>query len=81
MLDIYLCEDANIAADLLSKKINSVLDELAPLRTIQTRTNFAPWISAGIKTQMNARDAAQKKAADSQKEEDWKVYKILCNEV
>ena len=69
MLDIYLCEDASVAADLLTMKLNSVLDNLAPIRTIQTRTNFAPWISTNIKSQMGARDEAQKKAVDSKEEE------------
>ena len=81
MLDLYLCEDACLAADLLSKKLSSVLDKLAPVKTFQVRNNFAPWISKDIKNQMDARDAAQKKATDSQNETDWKQYRKLRNKV
>ena len=81
MLDVYLCQDAGVAADLLTGKLNSVLDNMAPVRKIQTRTNFAPWMSADIKLQMEARDAAQKKAIDSNKEEDWEVYRKTRNRV
>ena len=81
MLDVYLCQDAGEAADLLTGKLNSVLDNMAPVRKIQTRTNFAPWMTADVKLQMEARDAAQKKAIDSNNEEDWEVYRKTRNKV
>ena len=34
-LDVYLCEDVDDAVSLLSRKITDILDDMAPMRTIQ----------------------------------------------
>ena len=81
LLDIYLCQDVNKAADLLTEKLTKILDNMAPVRSIQTRTNYAPWMSPDIKDDINARDAAQKKAIDSKAEKDWEQFKKLRNQV
>ena len=81
MLDIYLCQDPNMAAMLLSKKINSILNLMAPVKKIQLRRNYAPWITPECKVGMDARDYAQKKASETQTDEDWSEYKIIRNRV
>ena len=45
MLDIYLCQDASEAASMLTEKLNIILDEMAPIKKIQVRHNYAPWVS------------------------------------
>ena len=40
-----MCEDPNRTAEILTVKINSVLDKFAPGKVFQTRSKFAPWIS------------------------------------
>ena len=47
--EVYLCTDANSAAEVLSKKLTMVLDMMAPIKKFQTRTNYAPWISKETK--------------------------------
>ena len=81
MLDVYLCQDSSEAAKLFSRKLTSVLDTMAPVRNIQSRTNYAPWLTGDVKVQMDARDAAQKKAIDSKTVTDWEEYKKLRNKV
>ena len=44
-LDVYLCENVNQAVELMSNKITSILDIMAPIKTVQVRTNYAPWLS------------------------------------
>ena len=33
-LDVYLCNDVDTAVDLLTRKLNKILDERAPVKTI-----------------------------------------------
>ena len=44
-LDVYLCENVNQAVELMSNKITNILDIMAPIKTVQVRTNYAPWLS------------------------------------
>ena len=80
-LDIYLSSDVNNAVRLLSDKITFILDTMAPIRTIQIRKKFAPWLSQVTLNMMKERDQLQKIAAQSQSSEDWKKFKSLRNKV
>ena len=48
-LDLYLTSDVNTAVQILSDKITFILDVMAPMRTIQVRTKYAPWLSQKTK--------------------------------
>ena len=80
-LDIYLCEDVNLAVRLLNEKLTMILDEMAPVKTIQVRNNYAPWLSTATKELMRERDIAQHRAVESKLEADWNKYKSLRNQV
>ena len=67
-LELYLCEDVNIAARLLSDHINTVLNRLAPIRKKKTRNEFAPWILKETKILMEDRRKLHETAVDSQTE-------------
>ena len=51
-LDVYMCTDVDKAVRILSSKITSILDKMAPMKTVQVRTNYNPWISQETKTLM-----------------------------
>ena len=38
-LDLYLCEDVDAAVEIFTGKITDILDEMAPMKTFQVRTN------------------------------------------
>ena len=78
-LEVYLCEDLDTAVTLLENKINHILDEMAPVKVIQVRSSYAPWMSAETKARVKERNLAQEKASETQNEEDWKNYKKLRN--
>ena len=61
--------DVNLAAELLDAKLKLVLDELAPIRSVQTRANYAPWLEKETKQLQERRNKAHKKAAESGEEE------------
>ena len=42
---IYECEDVDKALEILNQNSTAILDQMAPIRTIQIRENYAPWLS------------------------------------
>ena len=79
--DIYCCNDVEVAVTLLTEKLTSILDKMAPIKIIQVRTQYSPWLSQKTKCKMKERDEAQKKAAETKSDDDWKKYKSLRNSV
>ena len=41
-LDLYLCNEVDRAVDILTGKLTFILDTLAPMKTYQVRTRYAP---------------------------------------
>ena len=79
--DIYMCEDANHAAEILTHKLSAILDTMAPVRTVQCRSQYAPWLTPETKELMKERDSAQKIAASTGDSDDWRYYKNKRNTV
>ena len=71
----------NEAAELLVNKLNKVLDEMAPVKTVQTRKKYAAWLSEETKELQAERNAAQEKATLTDSPEDWRQYRSLRNQV
>ena len=80
-LEIYLSDNVNEALSLLTSKLTSILDEIAPMRRIQLRQNYNPWISQETLNLMKERDDLNEKASNSGNREDWKKYKTLRNKI
>ena len=78
--DVLNCVDVDEATDLLVDKISAVLDEMAPIRTIQTRMNYVPWLSEKAKDLQLKRNQAQETASRTDEPEDWRVYRSLRNQ-
>ena len=56
--DIYSCQNVEEAAKLLTDKVTDVLDDMAPIKKFQTRTNYAPWLNDDTKHLIAERNAA-----------------------
>ena len=54
---------------------------MAPVSEIQTRNNYAPWLSEGTKLLKEERSAAQDKAASTDDPEDWRQYRSIRTQV
>ena len=78
---VYQCSDIDSAVEIFTDQFLQVLDLHAPMRTIQTRSNYAPWLSENVKKLMQRRNEAQNKAVLSQSYEDWNMFRKLRNEV
>ena len=79
--EVLGCMDANKAAEMLLSKLTMVLDEMAPIKTIQTRSHYAPWLSEEAKALQAERNAAQERAALSEDPDDWRLFWSLRNQV
>ena len=79
--ELYLCEDLDNAVRILTTSLTSILDRLAPVKTVQIRTRYAPWLSPETKAVMKERDAAQVQATQTQYADDWRLYRNLRNSV
>ena len=80
LVDIQLCEDVEVAATLLTEGLTKVLDEMAPIKTIQTRNNYAPHMGEETKLLQGMRNSAQEQAVRSGEQEDWRTYRTLRNQ-
>ena len=48
-------------------------------KIIQVRNSYAPWMSSEMREMIKQRDAAQKKAVETQNNDDWEYYKKIRN--
>ena len=78
---VYSCNDPQNAVDLLTMELTSILDTMAPIKVVQNRKNFAPWLSTYTKEIIKMRNEALDKAHISNNEGDWCRYKKLQNKV
>jgi hypothetical protein len=79
--EILSFSNVNLAAELLTSKLSEILDEMAPVRKIQTRTKYAPWLSEATKLLKEERSTAQAEAAATDDPEDWRQYRSIRNQV
>ena len=80
MREIVESQCASQAAELLTSELSRVLDACAPIRTIQSRNNYAPHLSDRTKKHMEERNEAQRCAAASGSPDEWRNYQRLRNQ-
>ena len=77
--DLYMCDSPSEAAEILTSNLSRILDQMAPIKTIQVRKKYVPWLSPATKELIKERDAAQARASTSRSQDDWRAYKNLRN--
>ena len=78
--DLYSCGDPDEATFILTNKLTTILDQMAPIRTIQVRSKYAPWLTDSTKQLLKDRNEAQKHANKTKNLEDYRQYKALRNQ-
>ena len=78
---ILVSEDINEATEIFTKQFSEILDKHAPLKIIQNRSNYVPYISKDITESMAERDKWKEVAAKSGDIEDFDKYKEFRNKV
>ena len=62
--DVLVCEDLDIATELFTNMLVSILNVHAPWVVYQRRKNFLPWITNETKVLMQERDELKAKAKE-----------------
>ena len=52
---------------------------MAPIKSVQIRSKYAPWLSPALKEAMKERDQAQLTAQETGFREDWSRFRKLRN--
>ena len=65
--DVYSCENANMAAQILTSKLSNIL-----IRIIQVRTNIE-----STTLLLKQSNSAQLAASQTKDQDDWRLYKSL----
>ena len=77
---VYSCENPEQATAILTDKLTAILDQMAPVRTIQVRKKYAPWLTDTTKKLMQERNEAQKLASQTRNLDDFRLFKSLRNQ-
>ena len=78
---VHDTEDENAAFAYFCDTYNPILNKHAPLKVIQNRTCYVPYISDDLKKLMSDRNTAKSKAIEDGTVESFERYKELRNEV
>ena len=70
--DLFMCDDVHKATDLLTSKLNIILDSITPVRTFQVRQKYAPWLIDRTKAFIKNINEAQKLASQTKDQDDWR---------
>ena len=74
-------DDIEVAGDVFTSVFKEILDIHAPIKVIQNRKNYVPYISKELKAAMKTRDDLKLLAANTGTIEDFANYKEKRNEV
>ena len=75
----YESENIDYLNSFFEREVLKILDEAAPLKIFQRRRKYRNWVSEDIKTQMRDRDALREIARQTDKTEDWSLYRQARN--
>ena len=78
---LYMGSDVDEAVQILSCNLNNILDRMAPMRTIQIRSNYVPWLSQETKYLMKRNPGREKKLDKcfDDSSQLWKNVKCILN--
>ena len=73
--------DVDEATNTFAQIFGQILDNHAPVKTFQTRTNYAPWLSKTTKADIELRNELKKQSITSNDPDILKKYKSLRNKI
>ena len=79
--DVYQSRDADEAALLFTRKVNFILDQMAPVRKFQTSSKYCPWLSDDTKELIKERNQAQAILSENKNDLNFSKFKELRNKV
>ena len=79
VLKVLNSDNLEEASAIFSGIFGTILNKYAPLKVIQVRNNYAPWISNETKQLQKTRDLLKKESIQEQSNEKFEQYKKLRN--
>ena len=91
--EVLVCSDLDLATEIFTRKLKSVLDVHAPWVQFQQRKFFCPWLTQETKLMMQQRDQLKQRAKDlakrdissnhvsEEQQKVWKEFKSLRNKI
>ena len=79
--EMHATDDIEVAAKVFTDVFAEILDKHAPLKIIQNRSNYLPYISKELQNLMKHRNDLKKSAAISGDSEKYQLFKNIRNEV
>ena len=76
-----MTRDVNVAVEMLTERLTHVLNKYAPIKIIQVREKYAPWLSDTTKEAMQQRNLAQQHAHVTKDPERIRAFKNIRNTV
>ena len=75
----YVCPQKAYGA--FESKLNSILDDIAPIKRMRIKNKTSKWINQNILDLIEEKNAAKQTAKKSKDDVDWRIYKSLRNKV
>lgn len=72
-------DDVNVCVGILTEKITTILDNMAPIKSMQLRVRYAEWLTKETLEKMADRDENKKIAVRIKDKEDWEDYRRKRN--
>ena len=79
--DVYRSTDTDEAVHIFTHKVNTILDQVAPVKTFQVRKKYCPWLSKETKELIRERNKAQAILSENKTEFNLNKFKHLRNKV
>lgn len=79
--EMFETDDIEVAGDIFTREYLKILEKHAPLKVIQNRNGYVPYISKELKTEMEERNKLKEEAALTGNLEVFEEYKKKRNEV
>ena len=77
--EFYTCQNIDILNAIFVEKVGTILGEMAPMKSFQTRKSYSNWMDSDILEKMKARDNLRDTAKDTNSNEDWCAFKKARN--
>ena len=77
--ELFESTDINIINSVFETKVGAILEEEAPLKSYQHRSNFKSWLTPELKLQMEIRDTKRELARQTNDKKHWKEYRVERN--
>ena len=78
---MIVSDDIEIIGDTFCNEFSKILEKHAPLKVIQNRSNYVPYLSKDLKEKMKERDKLKEQAAATGDTDIFEAYKQKRNEV